>query len=355
MHARGARKSIVAIACGAVLIGASGAAAQVRAGFAGVAGGRMGGFSGMRMGGRGFAPMSRAPRMGGGPSARGLVPQPRRAAVGGPSLTQSATVGRGLGGGGSSFGRRTIVDGSGLTIKGSFTDDNFRLGFRLGTPTGLVCPPKFGRDHRFDNCFDPCVNPGFPFFPSIGYPFYSYYDEPSYPIDGYYTPIDPQLIGYTPRPTPPDTPPPPPTDREIGDASLYSGFPERAAAAYRAHLVTNADDAEVIRLLGLALIDARDPKEGVAVIGLAYRKDPALCEQPIPWNLFGGSRAALRTNVNRASIYAKNVNSASAWLAMTVLVQAEGRLDVASRLIERARAAGLDKTLADRMVTTLAK
>lgn len=336
------RNLVRVLACSGALIAADAALAQVRAGLgaARAAGARFGGMPSMRSGGRAVSPVRGVSR-----------PSGMRAPVANRGVSGAAVGGLR---GGSSFnqnGRTFINGGSGLTVKGSFADDNFRMNFRLGTPTGLFCDPGPGCFPKNDFCF-----PGFPITYPI-YPLYGAYgyDDYAYPIDGYYTPIDPRLIGYTPRPTPPEATPPPPTNREIGDAALAMGYPDRAIQEYRAHLAQLPDDAEVIRLLGLALIDARDLKEGVAVVGLAYRKDPGLSDRAVPLDVFGGDRVRLRESVKRASVYARNLDSASAWLAMAVLVQAEGRRDVASRMVERARVAGLDRDVANRMVAALSK
>ncbi len=343
MRRSAGRNLVRALACAGVLIAAEGAPAQVRAGFGGIraAGPRIGGMPSMRSGGRAFSParaMSRPGAMS-RPLANRGVAVPGAAAGGvraGSFLNQN--------------GRTFINGGSGLTVNGSFVDDNFRLKFHLGTPSGLFCDPAPGHCFpKHDFCFPtfPITYPIYPLFGAYGY------GEYAYPIDGYYTPVDPRLIGYTPQPTP--EAPPAPTNREIGDAALAAGYAERAILEYRVHLAQHPDDAEVIRLLGIALIDSRDVREGVAVVGLAYRKNPGLSESPVPVAVFGGDRVRLRTNVRRTAIFAQNLESASAWLAMAVLVQAEGRREVASKMVERARVAGLDKNLANRMVTALSK
>ncbi len=295
------------------------AVAQVRSGLGGVrsAGPRMGGFSGRS------APRVSAPRFSGAARPNGSAFQP--------------------------MGRTFLDRSAGLTVNGAFANDNFRLRFHLGTPSGLVCPP----DHSHgDFCFKPdfCGT-----FPPLGfYPLYYYssYDA-GYPIDGYYSAIDPQLVGYTQPSNQQATPPPPPTDRELGDAALAWGEADHAVAAYRAHLRADPEDAEVIRLLGLALLDARDVKEGVAVFGMAYRKDPSLADRPLSERTLGPRPGALRDCLTRVAGYAERTGSASAWLTMAALAQAQGRRDVASRMVERARGAGLEQVVADRMVAAL--
>jgi hypothetical protein len=246
-----------------------------------------------------------------------------------------------------------FVDGSGLTVRGSFSDDHFRLMFRLGTPDALVCHPRRP------------VTIGYPWWTpvhSFGVydPFYSDYGYTRYvavggAYEGYY---DPALVwpGYrAPAPQPAEPEPVPPTDRKIGDQALRQGSAEEAVAAYRRHLDQEPGDAEVMRLLGVALIDARHTKEGVAMIGMAYRKDAGLCGHPLPRDVLGERRGDLRASLNRVSIFANQSGAASAWLALGVLAQAEGRPEVARRAIERARDAGLDPALAARFLAAVSR
>lgn len=266
--------------------------------------------------------------------------------VGAGTLMSGDAIGRPLLPCADPYGSSVAV-GSGVTVSGVYSDDNFRLRFHLGWP-GIVV-----RHH--DVC-PPYVN-----FPWWGgwYSYYDWYGYNDYPyIDAPYGVVDPTLAGYTARPPVPTTPPMPeaePTVRERGDLALASDQPDRAVAAYRVHLVSYPDDTEVMRLLGLALIDAGDPKEGVAVMGLAYHKDLSLCEKPISSGLFGSRGSDVRRNVNRVSAFAQSSGSASAWLTMAVLVQAEGRAAVAHKLLDKARAAGLDRAIADRLAGAIGR
>ncbi len=246
------------------------------------------------------------------------------------------------------------IYGGGLTVNGQYSDDHFRLGFHLGTPRRVYYPPRVcypdSRYYRRHYLYG-------------GYPWYtSYYGyDPYYlgAVEGVYYGVDPRLLMPPPtRPayTPPQQPPPPPapiTDLERGKLSLQSNDPERAVMAFRSHVSRNPKDAEALRLLGFALMDAGNLKEGVAMVGLAYREEPALADRPVAPDLFGAERKDLRRNVTRASIYANNVGTASSWLAMAALTQAEGRNDVALRMVERARTAGLDPAIADRMAAAV--
>jgi hypothetical protein len=93
-------------------------------------------------------------------------------------------------------------------------------------------------------------------------------------------------------------------------------------------------------MLALALIDANRVEEGIAAMRLAYERDPQLANIPVPQDVFGPSDD-LRRNLNRVSMFANRVNTASAWLALAVLMQTEGRPHPAARMLDRAEQAGL--------------
>lgn len=281
----------------------------------------------------------------------GGVPSP------GPGLVGGAT---GLIGGGVLIAPGLVgsschlVDGSGLTVSGSFANDDLNVRFRLGSPGVLVCHPR-----------SRVIFTGFPFqggyfgYPyDYAYPYYSGYRN-TYVGGGYTQLYDPSLVYPGLRqPAPPSQQPATPeplTDRQIGDLGLQIRDAAGAVQAYRRHLDAHPDDAEVMRLLGLALIDNREVREGIAMIAMAYRTNPGLCNRPLPVDILGETRRHLRTNVNRVSIFANQIDSPSSWLAMAVLVQAEGRDEVARRMAERARDAGLDPELAARFIAAVTR
>lgn len=255
-------------------------------------------------------------------------------------LAPGAAVGGGVCEGVILDGRRGIFDSSGLTVSGTFTDEHFRLRFRVGGATGL-----FSRD----NICRPIV---------IGSGYGSWWwNDGSWsrggePVGWSGGAVDPALTGYTPRPAPAPETQEPASNRDLGDTALRSGRADWAVIAYREHLKETPGDAEVKRLLGVALIARRAMNEGVALVALAYREDPSLAERPLADDVVG-DRLKLRSLVDRVSAHARRVNTASSWLAMAVLVQVRGKPDVAARLVERARAQGLDAAVADRLIREL--
>lgn len=239
-----------------------------------------------------------------------------------------------------------VVPGSGLVVDGSYVDDRFRLGFHLGTP--LIGIPWLIRDHNGPSV----INSG---------AYLSTYSDgmcgPRYGlIEGLYATVDPALTTQpAPPPAPPQpvAPPVPETDKALGDQLLASGDAKAAVNAYRRHLNDNPDDAEAMLALGLALLDAAQPKEGVAMIGMAYRKEPALADSAIPLDVYQRGAGQFRENLRRVSVYANRSNSASAWLALSVLMQAEGRTATALTMLDRAAKAGLEAEVVSRVRSAL--
>jgi hypothetical protein len=129
------------------------------------------------------------------------------------------------------------------------------------------------------------------------------------------------------------------------EAALARGQGASAAGLYRQHLAESGDeewaDGRALRLYGVALLMAGRVDEAVGPVRLAHQMSPSLGEFGVGPGAVGGS-AALRRLVVRAVRRANEVDTGSAWLLAAVLVQGEGRLDVARDFIGRAERAGLE-------------
>lgn len=242
-----------------------------------------------------------------------------------------------------------ITSGSGISVRGSFGDDNFRVRFRVGSPfeTHRRGHGHHGHHgHHHGAIFNP------PFF-HTSIPWWYDYDRGNRytQIYGFYGPADPNLYTVAPAPAAPAVTeqPTPSTDKELGETYLAAGYPEVAVKALRQWLAAHAGDVDAMRLLGVALIESGQLQEGASMVAMAYRTDPSLAARPLDSRLFR-SREQLREAVRRASIFANRVNSASAWLTVAVLMQAEGRDATARSMIEKARKAGLEQAVAQRFL-----
>lgn len=133
---------------------------------------------------------------------------------------------------------------------------------------------------------------------------------------------------------------------------LYDGKPDEAVVLLRAYTQAHQGDAEAARALALALLDARRTREGVEMMAQVYERTPSLASSPIPPDAVG-SEHELRDLVARVVEHAHKTNTSGAWLTVAMLMQAEGRVDLAFKMIERADGRALDPALSTAMRTAL--
>ncbi len=239
-------------------------------------------------------------------------------------------------------------NGSGFHFNGVYANDNFRLGVHVGSDafTRSLCRPNWCNNW----CNSAVVWP-YPGWWYGGYPWYDYgnhYDT----VYGSYYPPDPAMNPPAP-PAPVTQAVTPSTNRELADTYLHAGDVRAAIKSYQAHLKQYPGDEDAMRALGLALMENSQVTEGVAMISMAYSAEPLLADHPIPHEVFHDGAAGLARNISRASVYANRVKSASGWLAVAVLMQAQGRDELAKTMVERARGAGLQVSVADRLSSAL--
>jgi tetratricopeptide (TPR) repeat protein len=238
---------------------------------------------------------------------------------------------------------RSWVDSSAFSVHGSYHDDHFRLHFNIGTDA-------FSRPLCRPHCLpSPVV---------YWYPGWWYYDEGYYgnhydTFAGYYSPPDANLYPQQPAPPPVTTPVTPSTARELGDTYLRAGDARAAVKEYKTYLKQYPGDEDTTRALGLALLELGQTTEGVAVIATAYKAEPLLAGSPVPPDVYRDGDEGMRRNLQKVSIYANRVKSPEAWLTIVVLMQAQGRNDLARSMLDRALGAGLDRGVFDRMSEAL--
>jgi hypothetical protein len=251
---------------------------------------------------------------------------------------------------------------NGFSAAGQFSDDSSNIRFRVYPGgVGSVYNPRQrhghdhdGNDHHHHN------RPSYPYYPSY-YPwgFGWYYDNYRTSYD-YYPPqtitttpiyIDASMLGAQNQAQ--TAPPPPPTGVELADVAMYEGRYDKAIAGYRVHLTTAPDDTEAMRRLAIALILDKKVKEGVAVLGAAYEKDLSLVRKPLDMNMIPDGQDQFRDMLYQVAPFANSMRSASGYLTVAVIMQAQGREDMARKNMKKARDAGLPDKVATEFETEL--
>lgn len=183
-----------------------------------------------------------------------------------------------------------------------------------------------------------------------------YWDPYPYGVDGrLVNGVQPGSQLSMPAPTTAAQPAPPPepeTDLEAARRLTVSDAFDQAVDRYRVYLEESPEDFAVMAELAVALAGANRLDDAAAMVRLAYGKDPTLASRPINRRLAVPSKE-LRKIVVRAVRFAHDRDSASAWLLVAVLMQAEDRDPVGLRMIERASARGLSSDISDAMTASL--
>ncbi len=258
--------------------------------------------------------------------------------------------------------RNVVVDvGDGVHLRGQVAGSRFRVGFTSGDQPFLIDRFGFARDIGVSGY---CYRGGRRYGYGAGYPLYYGYSD-----DYYYGPVygrtvlvdpDPFVTGASPQPAIP-APPAPPLDEtrlpalERGHLALEREQPADAVNFYRAHLAVQPSDGEAMRWLAVALQSSGQPATGVAMMALAYQTDPSLAVVPMAATHFPEADEGVRQRFLAAVAYANSAKGSSAYLTAAVLAQAEGRVDVARRLVARAKAAGHDRAVIRELEAALAK
>lgn len=115
----------------------------------------------------------------------------------------------------------------------------------------------------------------------------------------------------------------------------------------------SSPDLRAERLLAVMYLENAEFSEALSRLALAYRRMPGLANEPIDAADLGIESARLRDLVVKAVRYANRLNTGSSWLMVTVLMQAEGRNDLALLNLAKAESVGLDKKLAEALRAAL--
>ncbi len=122
---------------------------------------------------------------------------------------------------------------------------------------------------------------------------------------------------------------------------------DKAINEYREHLRQDNEDVTAMRDLALAMLEAGRLEDGAAMISLAYHTDPLLARTPIDFKAIGFTRQRYDRLLGRVMAFANRTNSPSSWLAGMVLLQSNNKMSGATRVLLKAKRAGLDDEIAD--------
>ena len=153
--------------------------------------------------------------------------------------------------------------------------------------------------------------------------------------------LDPALLGLSTEERAPAAPVDP------GLEALGSGSWTRALAVYLQRAEEQrrreAEDSGVerdrsdLRLAAFALAGDGQFERAERLFAEAYSEDPGLKDRAMSGEALGVRATEMRRIVTRAVAHAHRVDRPDAWFMVAVLMQAEGRDDLARRMLERAQ------------------
>ncbi|MBL4809970.1 MAG: hypothetical protein JKY43_07950, partial [Phycisphaerales bacterium] len=117
---------------------------------------------------------------------------------------------------------------------------------------------------------------------------------------------------------------------------------EAAIGAYGLHLQEFPEDWMVVREMAVALLEGRRVADAGKLMYEAYVQDPELGIMPVNGLILGESKELMMKLVVRAVRAAHREPSAQGWLLVAVLMQAQGRVELAGEMLDRADELGLD-------------
>ncbi len=142
------------------------------------------------------------------------------------------------------------------------------------------------------------------------------------------------------------------SDRELADVYMRLGDAANAVRVYNDHIARFPGDVDAVRALGIAMLESDRAAEGAEQIERAYLMDQTLAQRPLPRDLLGDPDRLARA-LDSATRQAAHDNSGRSWLAVAVVMQADGRSGPAHSALEKARSAGLYSRIVDGMQSAL--
>lgn len=147
---------------------------------------------------------------------------------------------------------------------------------------------------------------------------------------------------------------PAPTPYDYGVAAFRDRQSDIALKYLSQAIAKDKEDTAAMRVLALAMLDTRQPDDAVAMLRQAYRLDPTLARHELDVDALGLNPARRSNLINRAVEYANRVGSGSSWLMVSALMQADGRFELARKMLKRGADVGLEPAIYKAMDAALA-
>ncbi len=162
-------------------------------------------------------------------------------------------------------------------------------------------------------------------------------------------------VGMLDRPPFPAAPPPSAAEEarlrmtpvERADLALREGRAEEAVKQYQAYFTgdpESGEDSIAMRSYAIALMSAHRQEEGLKKLLAAYEMDPDLAWRVVDAGSLKDDNA-IRELVTAAVATANRSKGAKEWLGVVVLMQAQGRKDLAVKMLDRAKERGLSERI----------
>ena len=244
---------------------------------------------------------------------------------------------------------------SGFSANVLVNEDNFRFAAHLGSVNNAWYRPCWTSNSWCEPCRPPyagwCGTGWGGYYPYWGWNSWPGYYYPTY---SYTLPVtsassvmyqDPNLSSNVAQA------PSAPALSEFERASLLMQdrrFAE-AATAFRAALKADPGDAPARRWLGISMLLLGRTQDGAAEISRAYATDPDLADTSPDLEAMGLTVRQMSDLCAPVITYAKRVNSSAGYVTAAMLMQIRSRPDLAAKMLDSARVAGLDSTVLVRL------
>jgi len=127
--------------------------------------------------------------------------------------------------------------------------------------------------------------------------------------------------------------------------AIWEGDDAQGLAAFEQHLAAETEDREVSREYALALLHTGKLSDGIAKMYAVYRMNPTLATTPLNAELLPGGEEAMRDLAQRVVTLANASKGPEASVAAAVIFQSLEKNDAARRMLDRAKAKGMDERI----------